>query len=169
MKVKNLALAAALALAAPTVMPADGIAKLAQRVQAEFKADANELRCLARMLYHEARGERPAGKYAVAQVTINRTKHPEFPSTICKVIRAPNAYPWAAQDTTAYKSESYRESVKIAKDILFFEHHGIEWGPKLTRNALFFNGVSFRGDRYKFTGKIGGHLFYDLLPRKRGN
>lgn len=166
MTVKSLIVAATLALGVTTTAPADDIAILATQPRHEITFDASEVKCLARMLYHEARGEKTAGKYAVAQVTINRTNHPEFPPTICKVIKAKNAYPWAARDTTNYASVSYREAVRLAKEIMYFEHHGIEWGPKLTRNALFFNGVRFTGVRYKFTGKIGGHLFYDLRPRE---
>ncbi|MHB8283534.1 MAG: cell wall hydrolase [Caulobacteraceae bacterium] len=46
-------------------------------------ADAN---CLAQAVYYEARGESPSGQAAVAQVVLNRVRHPAFPKTICGVV-----------------------------------------------------------------------------------
>lgn len=42
--------------------------------------------CLARALYHEARGESIEGQVAVAEVILNRVDSPAFPGTICAVI-----------------------------------------------------------------------------------
>jgi spore germination cell wall hydrolase CwlJ-like protein len=47
---------------------------------------ARELDCLAKGAYFEARGEGTAGMEAVAQVIVNRARHPSFPKTICGVI-----------------------------------------------------------------------------------
>ena len=49
-------------------------------------ASARELDCLAKGVYFEARGEGTAGMEAVAQVIVNRARHPSFPKTICGVI-----------------------------------------------------------------------------------
>ena len=51
--------------------------------------------CLAMALYYEARGEGPDGMLAVAEVVINRVQHPDFPGTVCDVIkedRGPESY-----------------------------------------------------------------------------
>ena len=48
--------------------------------------DPVELECLALNIYHEARGETPAGKLAVAHVTLNRVEHHKYPDTICGVV-----------------------------------------------------------------------------------
>ena len=45
-----------------------------------------EVMCLATNIYHEARGERRAGKIAVAHVTINRVWHHRYPNTVCDVV-----------------------------------------------------------------------------------
>jgi hypothetical protein len=45
-----------------------------------------ELDCLAQAVYYEARGETPAGQAAVAQVVLNRVRHPAFPKSICAVV-----------------------------------------------------------------------------------
>lgn len=48
--------------------------------------DERELQCLAKNIYHEARGESLEGKLAVAHVTLNRVHSPRFPDTVCKVV-----------------------------------------------------------------------------------
>lgn len=45
-----------------------------------------ELDCLTSALYYEARGEGQAGMEAVAQVIVNRARHPDFPKSLCGVI-----------------------------------------------------------------------------------
>ena len=47
---------------------------------------AVELRCLAENVYFEARGEPLEGQYAVAEVTLNRTRSRYFPHTVCEVV-----------------------------------------------------------------------------------
>ena len=50
------------------------------------------LSCLAINIYKEAANEPFEGKVAVAQVTINRTKNPNFPDTICDVVYQKNTF-----------------------------------------------------------------------------
>lgn len=45
-----------------------------------------QAQCLAEAVYYEARGETPAGQAAVAQVVLNRVRHPAFPKSICAVV-----------------------------------------------------------------------------------
>jgi spore germination cell wall hydrolase CwlJ-like protein len=47
---------------------------------------ARDLDCLTQAVYYEARGESLRGQAAVAQVVLNRVKHPAFPKTICAVV-----------------------------------------------------------------------------------
>jgi spore germination cell wall hydrolase CwlJ-like protein len=54
--------------------------------QASALDQARELDCLAQAVYYEARGETPAGQAAVAQVVLNRVRHPSFPKSICAVV-----------------------------------------------------------------------------------
>ena len=49
-------------------------------------SQARELECLTEAVYYEARGETPAGQAAVAQVVLNRVKHPAFPKSVCGVV-----------------------------------------------------------------------------------
>jgi spore germination cell wall hydrolase CwlJ-like protein len=45
-----------------------------------------DLDCLTQAVYYEARGESSRGQAAVAQVVLNRVRHPAFPKTICGVV-----------------------------------------------------------------------------------
>ena len=53
-----------------------------------FKASAGNdaLECLTSAIYYEAGNEPVDGQRAVAQVVLNRVRHPAFPSSICGVI-----------------------------------------------------------------------------------
>jgi spore germination cell wall hydrolase CwlJ-like protein len=60
---------------------------------APFAADAQSdedsarsLDCLTSAIYYEARSEPEDGQRAVAQVVLNRVRHPAFPSTVCGVV-----------------------------------------------------------------------------------
>jgi len=47
---------------------------------------ARALDCLATAIYYEAASESEEGQRAVAQVILNRVRHPAFPSTVCGVV-----------------------------------------------------------------------------------
>jgi spore germination cell wall hydrolase CwlJ-like protein len=44
------------------------------------------LDCLAQAIYYEARSESEDGQRAVAQVVLNRMRHPSYPATVCGVV-----------------------------------------------------------------------------------
>ncbi len=47
---------------------------------------ARALECLTAAIYYEAASEPDAGQSAVAQVILNRVRHPAFPHTVCGVV-----------------------------------------------------------------------------------
>ena len=52
-----------------------------------FRAHSqNDADCLTQAVYYEARGEGQDGMRAVAQVILNRVRHPLYPKTICGVV-----------------------------------------------------------------------------------
>lgn len=75
-----------------TVTPSPGLLhRTAFEASAPFQiVDASgaqrDLDCLTAAVYYEARGENPAGQAAVAQVVLNRVRHPAFPKTVCGVV-----------------------------------------------------------------------------------
>ena len=52
------------------------------------------LRCLTQAAYYEAGANGPEAEAAVAQVVLNRVRHPDFPKSVCGVV-----YQGAARDT----------------------------------------------------------------------
>ena len=53
----------------------------------KVKYSPEDILCLAKNIYFEAGVESTAGKLAVANVTINRTIHVNYPNTICGVVQ----------------------------------------------------------------------------------
>jgi len=53
----------------------------------EMQSAQDELRCLARNIYFEGRNQNDRAMAAIGQVTINRQLSPNFPDTICGVVR----------------------------------------------------------------------------------
>lgn len=51
------------------------------------EVDEAELACLAEAIYFEARSESVFGQTAVGEVILNRRDNPDFPDTICEVVR----------------------------------------------------------------------------------
>ena len=47
---------------------------------------ARDQECLSQAVYYEARGEGDTGMAAVAQVVLNRVRHPNFPKSVCAVV-----------------------------------------------------------------------------------
>ena len=48
--------------------------------------DVDQMHCLAKNIYFEARGESTQGKVAVANVVLNRVDHYHYPNNICGVV-----------------------------------------------------------------------------------
>jgi spore germination cell wall hydrolase CwlJ-like protein len=68
-----------------------GKANAASRVQA--------LECLTSAIYYEAGRETDAGQQAVAQVILNRVRHPAYPSSVCGVVFQGSTRPTGCQFT----------------------------------------------------------------------
>lgn len=70
-----------------TLRPSERLIPAARPFQASGAlAGAREMECLTQAVYYEARGETPSGQAAVAQVVLNRVRHPAFPKSVCGVV-----------------------------------------------------------------------------------
>ena len=56
------------------------------RLQANAEDRARAVECLAQAIYYEAAYEPAEGQAAVAQVVLNRVRHPVYPKTVCGVV-----------------------------------------------------------------------------------
>ena len=126
-----------------------------------------QLDCLAKNIYHEAKGEPFEGKVAVAQVTINRATSGQFPSDICKVVYQKNVvyekvlcqFSWYCDQATVAKPKNtaaYKECQIVARQVLLEEFRL----PSLNK-ALYFHATHINpGWKKEKVATIGNHVFY---------
>lgn len=123
--------------------------------------------CMAKNIYHEAGSEPLTGRYAVAQVTLNRMADERYPDTVCGVVLQHKQFSWANNHNRRWTTPSgpaWEASKRIAREVLEQGKrvHGLD-------DALFYHATyvrpswSYRKDRLT---RIGLHIFYE--PRTRG-
>ncbi|EJL32074.1 cell wall hydrolyses involved in spore germination [Caulobacter sp. AP07] len=143
---------------------------------------SRELECLSEAVYYEARGETPSGQAAVAQVVLNRVRHPSFPKSICGVVfqgaykhvgcqfsfacdgsmrrgREPGAWNRAQKVASRALSGAVMSEVGAATH---FHTTGVSpgWGPRLLRVAQVGMHVF-----YRFGGRSGAPDAFSRQPR----
>jgi spore germination cell wall hydrolase CwlJ-like protein len=131
------------------------------------KERERQLDCLALNIYREAGNEPFEGKVGVAQVTLNRSEHTQFPNDVCAVVYQKNKFvekvvcqfSWYCDSTHRNRpinKESYQESYVVAQKVLL---EGFRL-PSL-EHALYYHAdyVSPNWKLEKIT-KIGRHIFY---------
>lgn len=112
-----------------------------------------KLRCLAEAVWRESRGEGYWGQVAVAQVVVNRSRSPQFPNDICKVIFQPGQFPWAKNWKGVWKAD--KQSYYIARKVLHNRHQLQPF------DALFFHATYVNPNwNRKRLAQIGNHIFY---------
>lgn len=77
---------------------------------------ARALDCLATAIYYEAASESEEGQRAVAQVILNRVRHPAFPSTVCGVVYQGSEKSTGCQFSYACDGSMARVPMKSAMD-----------------------------------------------------
>ena len=115
-----------------------------------------EVTCLARNIYHESRSEPIKGQIAVALVTLNRTKHEDYPSTICGVVYDKGQFSWTSGPKRIMEKAAWKSAVQLAEAVL----EGNITLPNF--NALYFHNVSIR-PKWKTQvrpQRIGNHVFF---------
>lgn len=139
-------------------------AKFLSVVETSEKVHYNktDLFCMAKNIYHEAGYEPTLGKYAVAQVTINRMKSPAFGDKVCEVVFEPYQFSWANNHSRRWTHPSgagWNEAMRIARDVL-------ENGKRIKGmdDALFYHATYVRpywASRKDRLTRIGLHIFYE--------
>lgn len=128
-----------------------------------IKYTEKDVDCLARNIFYEAGVEDQLGKYAVAQVTLNRVKanYKKWGNNICSVVYAPKQFSWTSVKKRAWvkpKGKLWEESVHVARAVLDV---GIRVRP--LKKALFYH-TDYVNPKWKDESKqitqIGAHIFY---------
>jgi spore germination cell wall hydrolase CwlJ-like protein len=72
-------------------------------------ARGQALTCLASAVYYEAGNQDADGERAVAQVVLNRVRHPAFPASVCSVVYEGSTRPTGCQFTFTCDGSLYRQ------------------------------------------------------------
>jgi spore germination cell wall hydrolase CwlJ-like protein len=126
---------------------------------------AQALSCLASAVYYEAGSQDEDGQRAVAQVVLNRVRHPAFPSSVCAVVYEGSTRPTGCQFTFTCDgslerrpdAEGWKRAYTVAEQAMngavfapvgWATHYHADyvvpyWASTLTKNAV-----------------VGAHIFY---------
>jgi hypothetical protein len=130
------------------------------------------LDCLTAAVYYEAATEPRAGQEAVAQVVLNRLRHPAFPKSVCGVIYEGVGNGGVCQFTFACDGSTLRQPVprlwENAREVAaaaLSGHVASQVGTATHYHAVYVNPY-WRASLVQI-GRIGNHLFYSM-PGSRG-
>lgn len=135
-------------------------------VKEHVKYTKNDVECLTKNIYYEARGEDHRGKIAVGHVTLNRLKTGYWGDTICKVVYAKKQFSWTlAKKLPRPDSKLWAESEEVARKVL--AGHRVRG---LSR-SLFYHAIYIKdpkwADAQHEVGQIGNHVFYNRAKGSR--
>jgi spore germination cell wall hydrolase CwlJ-like protein len=129
------------------------------------------LQCLAEAVYYEARSESEDGQRAVAQVVLNRVRHPSYPGSVCGVVyqgpmragggcqftftcdgslgRTPLGFDWAQARRIAAEALAGKVYAPVGHATHYHTHQVLpSWAYRLAKVAV-----------------IGAHNFYRIPDR----
>jgi spore germination cell wall hydrolase CwlJ-like protein len=131
---------------------------------------ARSIDCLTSAIYHEARSEPIDGQRAVAQVVLNRVRHPAFPSSVCGVVfqgserRTGCQFSFTCDGSLGRRRDSgaWQRAADIAEEAL----SGGVYAP--VGNATHYHTTAilpYWAPSLRRSAVIGSHIFY----RWKGN
>jgi spore germination cell wall hydrolase CwlJ-like protein len=159
-------------------------------LKADAEDSARALQCLSQAIYYEAAREPVRGQQAVAQVVLNRVRHPAYPKSVCGVVYQGAARPTGCQFTFTCDGSLrwtpqpaiWRQVQDIArralagyvdKDVGSATHYHANyvvayWAPTLVKMTqvgqhIFYRWTGPWGEPPAFTGRYLGHED-DLSP-----
>jgi spore germination cell wall hydrolase CwlJ-like protein len=116
---------------------------------------SQEVQCLADNIYYESRGESFKGKLAVAVVTLNRTKSPDFPHTICGVVYQKDQFSWTRTKHKITDFYAWTDSLLAAS--MAMEDSNVLGNFRATH---YHNNTVSPAWGLRKVAKIGKHIFY---------
>lgn len=148
----------ALIIAVGLCIPTVGFTPQPVLPAARIKATQDDILCLAKNIYHEARSETLLGQLAVAQVTVNRALHPRFRDTLCGVVYSPHQFSWTSKPKRVRDPKAWQQALDIARGVV----SGTLWIPGFTATHYHTTKVNPRWNRkLRQLAIIGQHIFYD--------
>jgi len=156
---------------------------------------ARALECLSQAVYYEAAREPEIGQEAVAQVVLNRLRHPAYPKSVCGVVYqgaarstgcqftftcdgsmryAPQAALWRrAQEVAAHALAGYVDKQVGSATHYHAQYVAPYWAPTLVKMVqvgqhIFYRWTGPWGEPPAFTGRYAGGEAY-LSPAVLGS
>jgi spore germination cell wall hydrolase CwlJ-like protein len=134
----------------------------------EYVKDSREIKCLAEAIYYESSSEPYEGKLAVAQVVLNRVKHPSYPKNICSVVYQKTInnqkltvcqFSWTCYKRPVKDWQKWEECLEIARKSLTQDVLHVKLADK---KALYFhaNYINPGWNKNRIVARIGNHIFY---------
>jgi spore germination cell wall hydrolase CwlJ-like protein len=154
------------------------------RFAGDQSARTQALTCLASAVYYEAGSQSDDGQRAVAQVVLNRVRHPAFPGSVCGVVYQGSTRTTGCQftftcDGSLYRqpdSEGWKHAYRVAEAALsgsvyapvgWATHYHADyvvpyWASSLAKNAvvgahIFYRWAGGWGQPGVFTKAYSGH------------
>lgn len=125
----------------------------------------NDLDCLTQAIYYEARNESESGQAAVAEVVMNRVRHPAYPDRVCAVVYQRNSRTCQFTFTcdgsigrSAVRPAAWARAQRIARDVLDGRHAGQLPTSSVNYHANYVSPSW--GQRLARVRQIGAHIFY---------
>lgn len=90
-------------------------------VSTSCKSARSELKALSCVIYYEARGATKLDKIATAFVAVNRVDHPDFSSSLKKVVYKKHQFTWTKgsySNLTPKNKKAWNESIRLASLVL---------------------------------------------------
>ncbi len=127
--------------------------------------NSRALHCLAQAIYYEAGMEPDAGQRAVAQVILNRVRHPSYPSTVCGVIYQGSERATGCQFTYTCDGSLRRKPSKFfwdrARKVAAEALAGKSYTTVGTATHYHASYVyPYWAPSLRFLGTVGAHRFY---------
>ena len=128
-------------------------------------ARAQALNCLASAVYYEAGNQDENGQRAVAQVVLNRVRHPAFPASICGVVYQGSTRPTGCQFTFTCDgslnrqpdADGWKQAMQVAGQALAGSVYApVGWATHYHANYV----VPYWASTMTKNAVVGAHLFY---------
>src|SRR4051794_26894122 len=134
-------------------------------LKGDAAARSQALSCLASAVYYEAGNQDEAGARAVAQVVLNRVRHPAFPNTVCGVVYEGSTRPTGCQFTFTCDGslnrepdpDGWRRARTVAEAALAgYVYAPVGWATHYHANYVLPTWASTMAKN----AIVGAHLFY---------
>jgi spore germination cell wall hydrolase CwlJ-like protein len=128
-------------------------------------ARSRALECLTSAIYYEAGQESSDGQRAVAQVVLNRVRHPAFPASVCGVVYEGSTRPTGCQFTFTCDGSLFRQpsadAWNRARSVAAAALNGYVYKP--VGNATHYHAnyvVPYWAPTLTKSAVVGAHIFY---------